>query len=709
MADHFFKTVSYDVEGMSCTNCALGIQRSLEKEGFHNVNVDFSSGEVQLEVADEARLPLAIKRIEDLGYKVKDRTDGEDDKKKGGLAPIEKKFWFTAVFTVPLILSMFIPVDFLHNDLFQLALTIPVFAVGFWHFGRSAWFSLRSGVTNMDVLIFLGSTAAFIYSLIGTVYGLGHDYMFYETSASIISIVLLGNMLEHRSVKKTTSAIDDLARLQKNTARRITTEIYEGQESVEEVDAALVEEGERVLVNSGDKIPIDGEIYWGSGSVDESIISGEGIPVEKKKGDKVVGGTILVSGTLKVQATATGKDTVLSQIIELVRKAQKDKPKLQNLADKISRIFVPVVVSLALITIAYWFFGTDLPFRDSLMRGVAVLVIACPCALGLAIPTAVTVGMGRSAKTGILIKGGTSIDKFASIDTIVFDKTGTLTTGKFRITNVRSFTRTEEEVRAILYNMEKHSSHPIAQAITQHFKGAGEMSFESVEEQKGLGIEAVDSSGNQFIAGSFNVAAHLTTDDSHNIYLLMNDELIGWVDIADDVKPGAAEAISFLKKKGLKTVLLSGDRHSRCEEIAAEVGIEEVYSQQLPDQKLEIIEKLSASGKVGMVGDGINDAPALAKAYVGISMSDATQVAVKSAEVILLKGDLSLLAKAYGLTRTTLRTVKENLFWAFFYNVAAIPLAMIGLLTPIVAAFAMAASDIIVVGNSLRLKRRKLR
>ena len=709
MSDHFFKTVSYDVEGMSCTNCALGIQRALEKEGFHNVNVDFTNGEVQLEVGDEARLPVAVKRIEDLGYKVKDRTGGDDNQQKKGLAPIEKKFWFTAIFTVPLILSMFIPVDFLHNDLFQLALTIPVFAVGFWHFGRSAWFSLRSGVTNMDVLIFLGSTAAFIYSLTGTVYGLGHDYMFYETSASIISIVLLGNMLEHRSVKKTTSSIDDLVRLQKNTARRITTEIYEGQESVEEVDAALVEEGERVLVNSGDKVPVDGEIYWGNGSLDESIISGESIPVEKGKGDKVVGGTLLVSGTLKVRATATGKDTVLSQIIELVRKAQKDKPRLQNLADKISQIFVPVVVTLALLTIAYWFFGTDLPFRDSLMRGVAVLVIACPCALGLAIPTAVTVGMGRSAKTGILIKGGTSIDKFASIDTVVFDKTGTLTTGKFRITNVESFGRTEEEVRAILYNMEKHSSHPIAEAITKHFKGAGDMRFESVGEQKGLGIEAVDSSGNQFVAGSYNVASHLTTDDSHNIYLLMNNELIGWVDIADDIKPGAAEAISFLKKKGLKTVLLSGDRQSRCEEIAAEVGIEEVYAGQMPDQKLQVIEQLSGSGKVGMVGDGINDAPALAKAYVGISMSDATQVAVKSAEVILLKGDLSLLAKAYGLTRTTLRTVKENLFWAFFYNVAAIPLAMIGLLTPIVAAFAMAASDIIVVANSLRLKRRKLR
>jgi len=235
------------------------------------------------------------------------------------------------------------------------------------------------------------------------------------------------------------------------------------------------------------------------------------------------------------------------------------------------------------------------------------------------------------------------------------------------------------------------------------------MRFESVSEQKGLGIEAVDYSGNQFVAGSYNVASHLTTDDSHNIYLLMNDELIGWVDIADDIKPGAAEAISFMKKKGLKTVLLSGDRKLRCEEVAAEVGIEEVYAEQMPDQKLRIIEQLSESGKPGMVGDGINDAPALAKAYVGISMSDATQVAVKSAEVILLKGDLSLLAKAFGLTRTTLRTVKENLFWAFFYNVSAIPLAMIGLLTPIVAAFAMAASDIIVVANSLRLKRRKLR
>lgn len=708
MSDQFFKPVAYHVEGMSCTNCALGIRRTLEKEGFHNVSADFATGEVHFEVADESRLPLAVKRIESLGYHVNDVIETGQVSKKG-LAPIEKKFWFTAVFTIPLILHMFLPVGILHNDLFQLALTIPVFIVGFLHFGRSAWSSLRSGVANMDVLIFLGSTAAFVYSLIGTIYGLGHEYMFYETSASIISIVLLGNMLEHRSVRKTTSAIDDLVRLQKNTARRLVIEMNEGQETIEEVDASLVESGERVLVNTGDKIPVDGEIYWGAGSVDESLISGESVPVDKQKGDKVVGGTLLASGTLRVKATETGKDTVLSQIIELVRNAQKDKPRLQNLADKISMVFVPTVVILALLTMAFWFFGADLPFRDSLMRGIAVLVIACPCALGLAIPTAVSVGLGRFAKNGILIKGGTAIDKFSAIDTVVFDKTGTLTTGHFRLKNLECFGKSEQEVRSLLFSMEKHSNHPIARAISRFYKGAGQIQFETVNEQKGLGIEAIDKEGNVFLAGSYNIASHLTSDDSHHVYLLMNDQLIAWLDLEDEIKPGAAELISFLRKKGLRTVLLSGDRQSRCDFIASELGIEEVYAEKLPDQKLQVIEDLSAEGKVAMVGDGINDAPALAKAYVGVSMSDATQVAVKSADVILLKGDLSLLSKTFGATRTTLRTVKENLFWAFFYNVSAIPLAMIGMLTPIVAAFAMAASDVIVVLNSLRLKTRKLR
>ncbi|MFO7999564.1 MAG: cation-translocating P-type ATPase [Bacteroidales bacterium] len=702
------QTITLKVEGMSCTNCALGISRTLEKDGFANINADFTNAEVQLDVLDESQLASAIKRIESLGYKVAGRADRDAPARKG-LSSIEKKFWVSAFFTLPLLLAMFIPVDFLHNDLFQLALTIPVFVIGFLHFGRSAYMSLRSGVANMDVLIFLGSSAAFIYSLIGTIYGMGHTYMFYETSASIISIVLLGNMLEHRSVKRTTSAIDDLVRLQKNTARRIVQEMHEGQESIEEVDASLIVEGDKVLINTGDKVPVDGEVYWGNCSVDESMISGESLPVDKKPGDKVVGGTVILEGNVKVKTLAVGQDTVLSQIIEMVRNAQKDKPALQNLADKISMVFVPVVLGLSLLTLGFWYLGMDLPFRDSLMRGIAVLVIACPCALGLAIPTAVVVGLGRSAKNGILIKGGTAIDKFSAMETIVFDKTGTLTTGRFKVKNLQSFGFPESKVGPVLFSMEQHSSHPIAHSIVKHFKGGGEISLEKVEERKGLGLEAVDKEGNRFVVGSYHVAAHLTDDSSHNMYLLMNDRLIAWLDLEDEIKPEAKAAIEFFKRRGIKTVLLSGDREYRCREVASILGIETVYAEKLPHQKLEVIDALSATSRVGMVGDGINDAPALARAFIGISMSDATQVAVKSAEVVLLKGNLELLTRAFATTRTTLRTVKENLFWAFFYNVAAIPLAMAGFLTPIVAAGAMAASDVVVVLNSLRLKRRKLR
>ena len=693
---------------MSCTNCALGITRSLEKDGFSNVLADFAADEVRFDISDDKQIQDAIHRIESLGYKAT-LKEGKQLTEKSGLSAIEKKFWISAIFTVPLILSMFIPVDFLHNDLFQLALTIPVFVIGFLHFGRSAMMSLRSGIANMDVLIFLGSTAAFVYSLIGTVYRLGHDYMFYETSASIISIVLLGNMLEHRSVKKTTSAIDDLVRLQKNIARRLTMEMHEGQEYVEEVEASLIRKGDLVLVNSGDKVPVDGEIFWGNGSLDESMISGEVIPVDKKSGDKVVGGTILLDGNIKVRALAVGEETVLSQIIEMVRKAQQDKPSLQNLADKISMVFVPVVVVLSVLTLGFWYFAMDLPFKDSLMRGIAVLVIACPCALGLAIPTAVVVGLGRTARRGILIRGGTSFDKFSAMEAIVFDKTGTLTTGSFRVKHMEVFGKSMDSVRAVLYSMEKHSSHPIAVSLTSHLKGSGEIKFVSVEERKGLGIEALDGNGNRFVAGSYHIASHLTSDDTHHVYLLMNDRIIAWVDLEDEIKPEAGKAIAFFKGKGIRTIMLSGDRQNRCMEVASALGIEEVHAEQLPHQKLEVIESLAARYRVGMVGDGINDAPALAKAYIGISMSDATQVAVKSAEIILLKGNLDLLTKAFSATRTTLRTVKENLFWAFFYNVAAIPLAMAGFLTPIVAAGAMAASDVIVVMNSLRLKRRKLR
>jgi P-type Cu+ transporter len=706
MTDKDINLVTLKVEGMTCSNCALGIRKSLEKEGFTNVFADFTTDVVSFEAADSERISLAMKRIENMGYHARELDQAKDPQK--GLSAIEKKFWFTAVFTIPLVLAMFIPWPLLHNDIFQLVLTIPVYAVGSWHFGRSALSSLKIGMANMDVLIFLGSTAAFIYSLVGTIYGLGHDYLFYETSASIISIVLLGNMLEHRSVKRTTSSIDELVRLQKNVAKRILDD-GNGNQTIQEVEASQVILGDNILVSSGDKIPVDGQIYWGSGSIDEAMISGESLPVEKKEGENVVGGTILLAGNLKMKATAVGKQTVLAQIIEMVRNAQKDKPSLQNLADKISSIFVPVVVGLSILTFLGWYFGMGLELRSSLMTAIAVMVIACPCALGLAIPTAVVVALGRTAKSGILIKGGSTFDKFSSVNSIVFDKTGTLTTGNFVIRNFKTFDVPEQEVKSILFSMEKHSNHPIATSISEYFKESAEIRLRRVDEEKGLGLEAVNDQGDVFRLGSYAIASHLTDDESHNVYLLKNNNLIAWLDLEDQIKPEAADAIKYLKSKGIETILLSGDREARCREIADRLGIEKVYAEKLPHQKLEVIDELSRHGKVGMVGDGINDAPALAKAFVGISMSNATQVAVKSADVVLLKGNLELLSRAHMLTRVTFRTIKENLFWAFFYNVAAIPLAMAGFLTPIVAVGAMAASDIIVVANSLRLKRRKLR
>ena len=706
MSNKTYKPILLKVSGMTCTNCALSVRKQLEKKGFKKVDVDFANGEVSFETDDESLVGNARSNIESLGYKVVDTDKPEEPKK--GLSMIEKKFWFSFVLTVPLVVAMFLPFDFLHNDIFQLILTVPVFTVGVFHFGTSAFRSLRAGYTNMDVLIFLGSTAAFIYSLTGTIYQMGHQYLFYETSASIITIVLLGNMLEQRSVKKTTGAIDELARMQENIAKRLLDD-QNGQENIEEVDANLIQSGEAVLVNTGDSIPVDGEIYWGHGSVDESMISGESLPVDKQAGDKVIGGTILVSGNIKVRATATGEDTVLSQIIELVKNAQRDKPKMQNLADKISSIFVPVVVGIAILTVIGWFFVAGLEFKDSLMRGIAVLVIACPCALGLAIPTAVVVGLGRTAKNGILIRGGSTFDKFPAIDKIIFDKTGTLTTGNFVIKRFETFNENREQVEKIVYSLENHSSHPIAKAIVSQLNLEEKITFEKVDEEKGLGIKAIDRDGNTYVAGSYKAASHLTDDNTHNVYVLMNDKLIGWLDIEDEIKSEAKETISFFKERNIEPILLSGDRASRCDEIAAELGIEKVYSEKLPQEKYQIIEDLSAKHKVAMVGDGINDAPALSKAFLGVSMSDATQVAVKSAEVILLKGNLKLLRNAFSMSRITLRTIKENLFWAFFYNVMAIPLAIIGMLSPMVAAFAMVVSDIIVVLNSIRLKRRRLR
>jgi len=705
------------VEGMDCTTCALGITKNLQKKGLENVYVDFATGEATFLLNDKIKLQSIIKGINDLGYKVVDSKYLEEN--KGKIATIEKRFYFTLPFTIILFFGhMLLPHDFILNKPYaQLIICVPVFIIGIIQFGKSAWGSLKSGVPNMDVLVFTGSASAFIYSVIGMYLYIGtpmvHNYLFFETTASVISLVLLGNVFEQRSVKKTTTAISELIAIQVTKAKMIGLQM--GKELITEVEYKNIPVGAILQVNSGDKIPVDGEIFSGDASIDESMITGERLPVEKSISDKVIGGTIVVKGNIRMRAENVGDQTLLAKIIGLVKKAQQDKPDIQKLGDKISAIFVPVVLGIAILTFFVNYFFIDLtsftnPLQESIMRSIAVLVISCPCAMGLATPTAVMVGIGRAAKNGILIKGGSTLEEFAKVKNIVFDKTGTLTTGNFKINSINIHNGvSEEEVKEILYSLEIHSSHPIAKSIVAALKGIVGREFKTVKEEKGLGITAQDHQNNIYQIGSYKIASEFPKNEIHDIYVLKNNILIATVDIEDDVKLNVKETIDEFNKVGINTILISGDNRKNCESLTQKVNINKVYSEQSPAQKLALIEILTKEGSTAMVGDGINDAPALAKATVGISLSNATQVAINVAQIILLNNnDLSTLRHANLISKHTLLTIKQNLFWAFFYNIVAIPIAACGLLSPAFGALTMAFSDVIVIGNSIRLKTKKL-
>lgn len=691
---------------MHCTNCAQTVSRYLVHQGMQDVNVSFATEELSFTLPEGKHSAKDVLHgISQMGYQI--LLEDQPVPKTAFLNTLTFKFIFCAVFTAPLLLHMWVNWGWVHDQYVQLVLSTPVFLMGLWHFGRSAWRSLINRLANMDVLITLGATAAYGYSLAGTIMHLGPDYMFYETAAAIITLVFLGNLLEERSVKQTTTAIADLARMQVTTARLIADD-HGGHEHIHIVDNQTLKPGDKVLVNTGDKIPMDGTIYWGSGHINEAMITGESAPVSKKEKDKAIGGTIMEDGSIKMFITATGKDTVLSYIIELVKQAQGSKPNMQKLADRISAIFVPLVLGIALLTFAGWFVFGSVTTGQAIMKSIAVLVIACPCAMGLATPAAVMVGLGRAAKNGILIKGANTLEAFKDIKYVVLDKTGTLTTGKLQIGQFHYEGMTDAAFKAVVYSLEKYSSHPIARSITGLWKGEGEVALQQIREIKGRGIQGKDAAGNEWQLGSFTMAEKATTDDSHSIYLLKNGMLAGWIDFIDEVRPDAALMVKQLQQRGIKTVLLSGDTERKCRELAAQVGITDVFAGQTPEQKLQKIDALMQEAAVAMVGDGINDAPALARASIGISLSDATHVAMQSANVILLNNRLSSLPLALGLGRHTYLTIKQNLFWAFIYNIIAIPFAAFGVLSPIAGAGVMALSDIVLAVNSVRLRYKKV-
>lgn len=703
------ETVNWKVDGMDCSNCVLTIRQFLEKKGMQDVKVNLAGGDVSFTINGNNKKDDILKGIEGLGYAVDSGDAKLNTPKKKFLKNHKERFLFCIIFTLPLLMHMFdrwIHIHWLMNPWIQLALATPVYIVGMDFFGRSAIKSLRNGIPNMNVLIAIGATAAYVYSLAGALLGLGEGYLFFETAASVITLVFLGNWMEDASIQSTQKALNKLATSQKVMANMIAYD-DQHQEHVFPVENTTLRVGDILLIKNGEQVPADCKILWGDATVNESIITGESLPIAKNAKDHLIGGSLLVDGTVKAYVTSEAKNSVLSNIIDLVKRAQSEKPPMQQLADKISAIFVPVVLGIAAVTlIANWIILQD--FTASLMRSIAVLVIACPCAMGLATPAAIAVGLGRAARNGVLFRNAKSLESFRNISQVVFDKTGTLTTGDFNIAAFEKNNISEDEFKQFVYSLEKYSNHPIAQCIAREWKQSQVIRWTKIEEEKGLGMKGTTKEGDTWQAGSYKIAQAYTTDASHNVYIIKNNELIGWIDVKDEVRGEAMTVVQYLRHKNIRTILLSGDRYDKCRQLADFLGIDEVIAEQTPQEKLEVVENLTLKGPTAMVGDGINDAPALAKATVGISLSAASQIAMQTADVVLMSNGIRHLPLSLGLGRHTYMTIRQNLFWAFAYNIVAIPVAAFGLLTPTFGALVMGLSDVVLAINSGRLFVKKV-
>jgi len=707
------ENIQWKVDGMSCTNCALSIHKYLSSKGIHEPKVNFMEGEVQFELADAAQKPALIKGIQGLGYKV--RGQATDEVPKKWLDNNKERAIFSFIFTLPLILHMIpgVHIHWLMNPYVQLGLTLPVFIVGMNYFGKSAINSLLHGIPNMNVLVSIGALASFGYSLYGTIIGQGAQFAYYETTATILTFVFFGNYLEDASIASTQRALKDLVKAQKVMANMIVFD-EQHKEVTFNVAADTLKVGDILLINSGETVPMDCKILSGEADVNEAIVTGESIPVHRVMKDILLGGSTIENGSIKAYVTAVGDQTVLANILKMVKAAQGEKPPVQILADKISAIFVPLVVGIALLTLIGNYFFTSIGFSESMLRSIAVLVISCPCAMGLATPAAIAVGLGRGARNGVLFKNAKSLETFKNIKQVVFDKTGTLTTGQFELSGfhiVQNEQISEAAFKVLSYSLEKYSNHPIANCIQATWKTNDAIPWAKIEEVKGMGIQATDKDGNTYWAGSFKTLEDKSIEDGHNIYIQKNNQFIGWIDVADQIRPEAKEVVDQLHRQGITTVLLSGDRAAKCKQVGTALGIQKIIAEQSPSEKLATLDALIKIAPTAMVGDGINDAPALAKATIGISLSNASHIAIQSAQVVLMNSGLKNLPMSLVLGRKTYETIKENLAWAFSYNVIAIPVAALGFLGtwgPTYGAMIMALSDVVLALNSLRLFKKKL-
>lgn len=759
---------TYKVKGMHCASCASIIEKTFKKtEGVHSVEVNYATETAKIALDETKTNPHHLsKKIEPLGYSlVLPSADemgmsanehaehlGLNQSKKEKLAELSE-MKTKVISSIPLtIVSVFVMSwdilaefktvpempyiwsEFFHH-LLPIIATYMLFVVGLPYL-KGFYRFLRYGKANMDTLIGIGTSVAFVYSFIVTAFEeslrpfINVDHTYYDVVIVVIAFITLGKYLETRSKLKTGDAIEKLLNMQAKTA----IAIRDGKEV--EIPVGQIVHGDILLVKPAGKIPVDGIIVEGSSFIDEAMITGEAMPVEKKVGDSVVGSTLNTSGSFTFKATKVGSETLFAQIVKMVGEAQGSRAPIQALADKISSIFVPIVLVLAFVSLGLWLLvGTNyLGFSQALSFGlvsfVGILVIACPCALGLATPTAIIVGVGKGAKEGILIKDATTLQKLHTVNTVVVDKTGTLTKGKPEVTSVKNFSdMSEDNIITILAGLESKSEHPIAHAITSYAneKKLSKATVEAFEAIKGKGLKGtVDGkeyfAGNAKLVQDFKLSFDTSTLEKETsvgntpVFLVTKEKVIALVMVSDALKPEAKEAISRLHKLGIKVVMLSGDDKNTAQHIASQLGIDDVIAEVMPEDKLNVIKKLQSEGRiVAMAGDGVNDAPALAQADVGIAMATGTDVAIESAGITLLGGDISKLVKAITLSKITMRGIKQNLFWAFIYNIIGIPLAgglfypFFGwLLNPAFAGFAMAFSSVSVVGNSLRIKAKQL-